>query len=342
MLARFLLMCCNRRGDGRAAIGNMLGKVRRELNINRIDNGVHLIECAPRDGLSALANKVSTAEKTRFIEMLAAAGLSTVDCVSFHHPRLNPRHADAERVMARVQKRNNTLYLGLVPDEIGCRRALTTAVDGVVTLAAVSERFLIEMLGQSIKERLYKTIPSIFESARKGGKHINVYLQTAFGCPFVGLIRPAQVVDMAARLAYLGADRISFVDNPGMATPKQVKALMSEIMQLGLDVEFSVHFHDIRGTALANCIAAYEVGIRSFDTAVGGLSRALIGSPTTDIGLSNVPTEDLVHVFEAMGVATGIDMDALLRSVEFAEKLAGGPLPGHILRAGPNLNLSPK
>lgn len=306
---------------------------------SRKNSGVTIIECAPRDGLSALASKVATADKARFIEVLAASGLTTMDCVSFHHPRLNPKHADAEQVMELVDKREGTQYLGLVPDEIGCRRALTTAIDGVVTMVAVSDRFLQEMVGQSIRERLNKTIPSIIESARNGRKGINVYIQTAFGCPFSGTMQPELVIDMASRLAYLGADRLSFVDNPGMANPKQVKSLMSEIVQLGLDVELSVHFHNIRGTALANCIAAYEVGIRSFDTAIAGLSRALIGAPTTDIGLSNVPTEDLVHVFESMGIETGIDMDALLRSVEMAEKLAGGPLPGHILRAGPNPNL---
>lgn len=298
------------------------------------ENGVHIIECAPRDGLSALASQVATADKARFIETLAAAGLRTIDCVSFHHPRLNPQHADAEAVMSQVHKRAGAQYLGLVPDEIGCRRALATAVDGVVTLVAVSEAFHQRMLGQTIKERLNKTIPSIFESARKGGKRINAYIQTAFGCPFAGPMPPEQVIDMAARLAYLGADRLSFVDNPGMATPRQVRALMTEIIQLGLAAEISVHFHDVRGTALANCIAAYEVGVRAFDTAVGGLSRALLGSPTTDIGLSNVPTEDLVSVLGAMGVPTEIDMDALLRAVELAEKLAGRPLPGHILRAG--------
>jgi hydroxymethylglutaryl-CoA lyase len=284
---------------------------------------------------------VATADKAKFIEVLAKAGLSAIDCVSFHHPRLNPKHADAELVMERVHKRNGTLYLGLVPDEIGCRRALTTAVDGIVTLVAVSETFQLKMLGQTIRERLNKTIPSIFESARVEGKRINAYVQTAFGCPFSGSVPLEQVIDMAARLGYLGAHRISFVDNPGMATPKQVKALMTEIIQMGLDAEISVHFHDIRGTALANCIAAYEVGVRSFDTAAGGLSRDLIGSPTIDIGLANVPTEDLVDVLEGMGVSTGIDMDSLLRSVEFAEKLAGGPLPGHILRASPISRLSP-
>ena len=295
---------------------------------------INICDCAPRDGLSALANKVDTADKSRFIEVLADCGLKTVDCVSFHHPRLNPRHADAELVIGQVRKREGTLYLGLVPDEIGCRRALITAVDGVVTLVAVSERFQIKMLGQTIKERLNKTIPSIFESARNGLKRIHVYIQTAFGCPFAGPVASGQVIEMAARLAYLGADRISFVDNPGMATPRQVKNMMGEILDLGLEAEISVHFHDVRGSALANCIAAYEAGVRSFDTAVGGLSRALIGSPTTDIGLSNVPTEDLVHLLEAQGVSTGIDLDGLLRAVEMAEKLAGNPLPGHILRAG--------
>jgi hydroxymethylglutaryl-CoA lyase len=304
------------------------------LTTSETDNAINICECAPRDGLSALANKVATVDKARFIEALAASGLKTIDCVSFHHPRLNPRHADAELVMGQLQKREGSLYLGLVPDEIGCRRALVTAIDGIVTLVAVSEQFQMKMLGQTIKERLNKTVPSIFESARRGGKRIHVYIQTAFGCPFAGKTPPSQVIDMTARMAYLGADRISFVDNPGMATPRQVKALMDEIVRLELEAEISVHFHDVRGTALVNCIAAYEAGVRSFDTAAGGLSRALLGSPTTDIGLSNVPTEDLVHLLEAQGVSTGIDLDGLLRAVELAEKLAGTPLPGHILRAG--------
>lgn len=308
------------------------------MPLNPNDRSVTIVECGPRDGLSALASQVATADKAKFIQCLADAGLRKLDCVSFHHPRLNPKHADAEQVMALVTKKPRTLYLGLVPDEIGCRRALTTAIDGVVTLIAVSEIFQHKMLGESIKERLNKTLPTIFESARNGGKRINVYIQTAFGCPFSGSVQMNQVIDMTSRLAYLGAHRISFVDNPGMASPRQVKALMTEIVQMGLNAELSVHFHDIRGMALANCIAAYEVGIRSFDTAVGGLSRALIGSHTTEIGQSNVPTEDLANAFESMGIGTGIDMDALLRAVEMAERLAGGPLPGHILRAGMSVN----
>jgi len=293
---------------------------------------INILECAPRDGMAAISKKVSISEKIQFVDMLSDVGLKSIDCVSFHHPRLNPEHAYAEEIMEGIQKKRNVIYIGLVPDEIGCRRAMETAVDGVVTLISVSEEFNQKFLGQPVKERLHKTIPAIFETARTKGKHMCVYMQTAFGCPFTGNILQRQVIEMVESLAFLGAKRISFVDNPGMATPKQVKALMGEILRLDLDIEYGVHFHDMRGVALANCVAAYEAGIRSFDTAVGGLSLCWLAAPYTQIGLANIPTEDLIYLFEAMGISTGIDMDSLLRSVEFAEKMVGHSLPGHMLR----------
>lgn len=296
---------------------------------------VVITDCSLRDGLSGVTYPVNTPDKAMLLEAIAASGLPRIECVTFHHPRLNPRNSDAEKVMASTTKREQVSYLGMVPDEIGCRRALTTEVDGVVTLVSASEDYNQAQLGQTIRETLNKTLPSIFESARKEGKDITTYIQTSFGCPYAGDIEPERIISLASGLVYLGATHLSFVDNTGMASPKQVKSLMSEVIALNLDAELGVHFHNTRGTALLNCLAAYEVGIRHFDTAIGGLSRQLVGTSVTEIGKGNVPTEDLVHVLEEMGIDTGIDLDALLRAVETAEKLAGHPLAGHILRAGP-------
>lgn len=295
---------------------------------------VSFSDCGPRDGLAALSRPLSTGDKVDLIESIANAGVKRIECVAFHHPRVNPRNADAEAVMGQITKVSGVKYLGLVPDEIGCRRALTTVVDEVVTLTSASDAFNQAQLGQTFKETLNKTLPSIFSSAHQAGKMIAAYIQTSFGCPFTGPVPPNSVISLASRLAYLGANRLSITDSTGMANPRQVRELMSEILGLGLDCEIGVHFHNARGTGLANCLAAYEAGVRHFDTAIGGLSRQLVGSPMREIGKGNVPTEDLVSVFEQMGVSTGIDMDSLLLAVEKAEELAGHPLAGHILRAG--------
>lgn len=295
---------------------------------------VRLSDCGPRDGLAAISRPISTSDKVDLIESIANAGVTRIECVAFHHPRVNPRNADAEVVMGQITKSNGVKYLGLVPDEIGCRRALTTVVDEVVTLVSASDAFNRAQLGETFKETLNKTLPSIFSSAHQAGKIITVYIQTAFGCPFTGSVQPNTVISLASRLVYLGANRLSITDSTGMANPRQVRELMSQIMGLGLECEIGVHFHNARGTGLANCLAAYEAGVRHFDTAIGGLSRQLVGSPMREIGKGNVPTEDLVNVLEEMGVSTGIDMESLLLAVEKAEKLAGHPLAGHILRAG--------
>ena len=138
----------------------------------------------------------------------------------------------------------------------------------------------------------------------------------------------------------MGANEISLLDSTGMADPKQVKEMLGELLGLNLNVNLAVHFHDTRGTGLVNCVAAYEAGVRIFDTAIGGLSGTPFGAPELDMGFWNIPTEDLVHLFEQMGVNTGVDLGLLLQCVKLGEGLAGRSLPGHILRAGPKSKLA--
>lgn len=285
--------------------------------------------------MSAVSGQVSTADKIRLINSLAESGITKIDCVAFTHPRLIPKNSDAEEVVAKLEKTPDVTYVGLVPSEIGCRRAVLTDIDEIITLVAASEAFNRAALGLDVKETLNKVLPTIFEAASKGGKSIRTYVLAAFGCPYSGKVRLDKVIELVSRLCFMGANEISLLDSTGMADPKQVKEMLGELLGLNPGVDLAVHFHDTRGTGLVNCVAAYEAGIRIFDTAVGGMSGTPFGAPELDMGFWNVPTEDLVHLFEQMGVRTGVNLELLLECVKLGEDLAGQSLPGHILKAGP-------
>jgi len=301
---------------------------------------VTIVDCGPRDGLSAVSGQVPTADKIRLINSLAKSGITKIDCVAFTHPRLIPKNSDAEDVMAKLEKAPDVTYVGLVPSEIGCRRAVLTDIDEILTLVAASETFNRAALGLGVKETLNKALPTIFEAASKGGKSIRAYVLAAFGCPYSGKVRSDEVVELVSRLCFMGVNEISLLDSTGMADPKQVKEMLGELLGLNLSVNLAVHLHDTRGTGLVNCMAAYEAGVRIFDTAIGGLSGTPFGAPELDMGFWNIPTEDLVYLFEQMGVNTGVDLELLLECVKLGEDLAGRSLPGHILSTGPKSKLA--
>ena len=322
-----------RRGAGH------IGGYRKVMTVSKSEAEVTIVDCAPRDGLSAIQKIVSTPDKIRFINGLVKAGLNKIDCVAFTHPRLIPLNSDAESVMEGLEKRPDVTFVGLVPSEVACRRAVLTNIDEILTLVAASEAFNRAALGLSRRELLNKTIPAIFNTARDGGKTIRVSILTSFGCPYSGHVSPDEVLEIASRVAFMGAKEITLLDSTGMANPRQVRETIELVLGSDLDADFAVHMHDTRGTGLVNCMAAYEAGVRIFDTAIGGLSGTPFGAPELDMGFWNIPTEDLVHLFEQMGVNTGVDLGLLLERVKLAEELAGRALPGHILRAGPKSKL---
>jgi hydroxymethylglutaryl-CoA lyase len=253
--------------------------------------------------------------------------------VAFTHPRLRPEFADAEKVISKLDKRPGVTIIGLAPNEIACRRALNTHVDEIGILVAGSESFNRSVLGISIRKTLYKTLPAIIQACLEKGKTIRVYLLTAFCCQYEGRVPIKNIVELASKLAFLGVNEISLVDTPGTANPKQVKETIVALQDLNLEANLAVHFHNTRGLGLTNCLAAYEAGIRIFDTAIGGLSGTPFGAPKMEVGCWNVPTEDLVYLFNEIGVNTGINLDALLDSVKLARKMAGRELFGHVLKA---------
>jgi hydroxymethylglutaryl-CoA lyase len=294
---------------------------------------VTIVEVSPRDGLPAVCEGPSTADKIMYINKLSETGIKKIECVSFTHPRLLPKDYDAEKLIEGITKNSGVIYTGLVPNEIGCRRALITKIDEILILVAASDTFNKLNSGRTLKESLNKILPALMNAAANNNRGIRIYIMTAFGCPYTGKIRPEEIRDLLLKLSYLGATEIVLVDSTGMANPKTVKDTIHFLQDLNLDINLAVHFHNTRGTAIANCVAAYDAGIRIFDTSLGGLSATPYGAIELDFGYWNVPTEDLVHLFEEMGIPTGIDLDKLLDCVKLAEKLAGKPLPGHLLRA---------
>lgn len=290
------------------------------------------MDTSPRDGPVALP-KIRTPEKVALANSLMQLGSIKIDCVAFTHPRLRPEYADAEKVVNALQKRPGVTVIGLAPNEIACRRALNTNVDEIGILVAGSESFNRSVLGINIKKILYKTFPAIIQACREKEKTIRVYLLTAFCCQYEGRVPIKNIVELASKLAFLGVNEISLVDTPGMANPNQVKDTIAALQDLNLEANLAVHFHNARGLGIANCLAAYEAGIRIFDTAIGGLSGEPFGVPKMDVGSWNVPTEDLVYLFNEMGVNTGVNFDALLDSVKLARKIAGQELFGHVLKA---------
>jgi len=299
------------------------------------DAQVTLVEVSPRDGLPAVCGGLSTDDKIKYINKLSETGLKKIECAAFTHPRLLPEGYDAEKLIAGITPTPEVIYVGLVPNEIGCRRAVITQIDEILILLAASDTFNKLNVGRTLKESLNKMLPAILDTAAKNARSVRVYIMTAFGCPYTGKISPEDLARLLLKLGYMGASEVVLVDSTGMANPNTVKSTIRTLLELELDINLAVHFHNTRGTAIANCVAAYEAGIRIFDTSLGGMSATPYGLSELDFGYWNVPTEDLVHLFEEMGIKTGIDLEKLLDCVRLAEQMAGNPLPGHLLRARP-------
>ncbi len=293
---------------------------------------VTIVDTSPRDGPVGLP-KIRTHEKVALANSLMESGVTKIDCVGFTHPRIRPEYADAEKVVNSIDKRPGVTIIGMAPNEIACRRALNTSVDEIGVLVSVSETFNRSVLGISVKKTLFKTIPAIIQACIEEGKTTRAFLLSTFWCQFEGRVEINSIVELVSKLSFLGINEISLVDTPGLANPWQVKKTIGALLELGLETNFAVHFHNTRGMGLANCLSAYEAGIRIFDTAIGGLSGTPYGAPTMEVGCWNVPTEDLVYMFNQIGVNTGIDIDAIAESVKLAQKIAGRELPGHLLKA---------
>ena len=295
------------------------------------DNGtVRIYEVGPRDGLQNEQRSIPTVAKLRFIELLADAGLREIEATSFVAPRAVPQLADADELMRALDRRPGVRYPVLVPNRRGMERAMAAGADAIAVFTAASDAFTERNIGMSIAESL-ATFAPVLDTARRHGFWTRGYVSTAFGCPFTGAVAPDAVVNVARRLLDLGVDELSIGDTIGVAVPSDVRAVVGALTAAGIPGErLAMHFHDTRGTALANAAAALELGIRCFDASAGGTG----GCPYAPGAAGNLPTEDLVYLLDRMGFAHGVELDGLLAAARYLAGTLDRPLASKVGQAG--------
>jgi hydroxymethylglutaryl-CoA lyase len=291
---------------------------------------VEIREVGPRDGLQN-EEPVPVAERVRLIDALSGTGLRRIEAAAFVSPAAIPPMAGAEDVMAAIDRRAGVVYSALVPNAKGAERAIAAKADEVELVVSASETHNQKNVHRSVAESLIGA-RDVVELAHEAGIEAEAIVSTAFGCPYEGDVAPERVAQLAGHLIDAGADRLSFGDTTGMATPRRVDDLLHALDRAGIAPDrVGLHFHNTRGTALANVIAALGRGVVRFDASIGGLG----GCPYAPGASGNAVTEDLVHMCADMGIDTGIDLDALLACAELAQRIVGRELPSALLHAGP-------
>lgn len=291
---------------------------------------VRIYEVGARDGLQNESTPIPTETKLQFLGLLADAGLREIEATSFVAPAAIPQLADADQLMAALDRRPGVRYSVLVPNRRGLERAIAADVDAVCIFTAASETFTRHNIGMSIAESLEAFKP-VVDHARSAGWWIRGYLSTAFGCPYEGAVSEGAVVDVAERLLTLGVDEISIGDTIGVAGPADVHRVTAALLDAGIGPDrLAMHFHDTRGTAVANVATAIGLGIRCFDASTGGTG----GCPYAPGAAGNLATEDLVYLLDREGLRHGVDLDAVLAAARFISQALGRPLASKVGQAG--------
>jgi isopropylmalate/homocitrate/citramalate synthase len=291
---------------------------------------VRIYEVGPRDGLQNEAVAVLTDVKVRFIELLVDAGLQEIEATSFVSPRAIPQLADADDLVAHLHRRPGLRYPVLVPNERGMVRAEAAGVEAIAVFTAATDAFTRHNIGMTVDESLAAFAP-VLVRARELGWWRRAYVSTAFGCPYTGRVDPADAVDVAVRLVALGADEICFGDTIGVGVPDQVAEVVALAEAAGIPLgQQAYHFHDTRGTALANVAMGLAAGVRTFDSATGGTG----GCPYAPGAAGNLATEDLVYMLDASGYEHGVSLQRVLVAARFIAKALGKPLATKVGQAG--------
>jgi hydroxymethylglutaryl-CoA lyase len=287
---------------------------------------VKMVEVGPRDGLQNEAKTVATAVRVELIERLADAGLPVVEAGSFVSPKWVPQMADTGEVMARIRRRPGVAYPVLVPNMKGLERALEAKVEEIAGFGAATETFSQKNTNCSIAESLERFAP-VAKSALDHGLRVRGYISVVLGCPYEGEVKPRIVADVAARLYGMGCYEVSLGDTIGTGTPAKTQRLLETVGAHVPLEKLAGHFHDTYGQALANILAALEMGVAVFDSSIAGLG----GCPYAKGATGNVASEDVLYMLGGMGIETGVDMDRLLDAAEFICAHLGRPT---VSRAG--------
>ncbi len=294
---------------------------------------VQIIEVGPRDGLQNEAARIPTDVKVNFVNLLSQAGFEVIETTSFVHPKLVPQLADAEEVYRSVDKRPGVRYPVLVPNPRGLDRAFAVGVKEIALFTAATESFARANINRTIDESL-EDARVVIERARPEGVRVRAYISVALGCPYEGAVAPAKVREIGERLLQLGADEIGIGDTIGVGTPGHVDRLLDELLPAAPAEKWSMHFHDTRGTALANVMASLARGVYIFDSSAGGLGGCPFAGPNA---AGNLATEDLVYLLDGMGIHHGVDLARVLEASRYVVDAVGHPLTSKVYQAGGRL-----
>ncbi len=290
---------------------------------------VSVYEVSLRDGLQNEATPISLSGKVELAQALLASGLTRLELTSFVSPRWVPQLADAEELIRAMPPPPGVSFSALVPNATGLERALAVGIGEIAVFLSASETHNKKNTNKSIATSL-DTFEEVVPPARAAGLRVRAYVSTVWGCPYEGEVPVSRSIEIARKLLELDCYQVSLGDTIGVGTPRQTKSIVSAFLAELPAEKLALHFHDTRGTALANCLVGLELGVRDFDASVGGIG----GCPYAPGAAGNLASEDLVFMLSGMGVRTGVDLDRLIEAGRVAEKIIGHPLPGKVHQAG--------
>ncbi len=294
-----------------------------------MSRAIEIVEVGPRDGLQSEPGVMPTAAKIEFIERLIDAGLRRLEVTSFVNPKKVPQMADAEQVLAGLNKRADVRYVGLVLNRKGFERAVAAGCNEIGMAVVASDTFNRRNQGVGTDESIAAWL-EIAKEAHAAGVRPQVTVSAAFGCPVEGESSVDRVIEVAKRVAEANPYEVAFADTIGVGVPSQVTEILTRAREALPGVRLRAHFHNTRNTGLANAYAAVAAGVSALDSSAGGIG----GCPFAPAATGNIPTEDLVYMLERMGVSTGIDLDKLLATGEWLQQTLGRNVPGMLLKAG--------
>jgi hydroxymethylglutaryl-CoA lyase len=290
---------------------------------------VNIVEVGPRDGLQSEPEILSTASKAEFISRAIDAGIKRLEVASFVHPKKVPQMADAEALLAKLPLREDVSYIGLVMNERGLDRALTTPVHEIGMVVVATDTYNKRNQGVPTDESISAWL-KIAARAKANGKIANVMISSAFGCPFEGEVSPGRIVEIAKRVMEAEPAEVGIADSIGVAVPNQVTELLGMLQEALGAVPLRCHLHNTRNTGLANAQAAIDAGAISIDASIGGIG----GCPFAPAATGNIPTDDLLYMLNRSGIDTGISLDKIIVASTWLEQELGRGVPAMLPKAG--------
>ena len=294
-----------------------------------VNHRVELVEVGPRDGLQNEATLLSTPDKVELIQRLLNAGSRRIEVASFVNPKRVPQMADAEAVLAAIPKQDNLCRIGLVLNRKGLERAIAAGCDEIGLVVVATDTFGLKNQGMDIEQSI-ASCKELVPIAKSAGLTVQITISVSFGCPYEGEVDSQRVLDIAKRLVDLQPRELALADTIGVAVPRQVQHLFDHLHAIAPAVTLRGHFHNTRNTALASILAAYSVGVRVFDSSIGGLG----GCPFAPKASGNVATEDVVYALERSGIKTGLALNSLIETSHWLQQKLNHPVPSALARAG--------